>query len=72
MGGGEAGLMPKTIPMGSMIIHRMAKEVKEDPPAALVKQRRKKGKKAAEKMRRAIILSKARRAGARIPRKPDA
>lgn len=41
------------------------RELKENPPAILAKTRRKKGKVAAESQRRAILLSKARRAGSR-------
>ena len=49
------------------ILSAIGDELKENPPAILAKTRRKKGKKAAEKQRRAILLSKAREAGARIP-----
>jgi hypothetical protein len=44
-------------------------ELKHNPPKILAKTRRKKGKKAANKQRVAILLSKARRAGAKVPRK---
>ena len=42
--------------------------MKENPPSILAKTRKKKGAKAAESVRRAILLSKAREAGAHIPR----
>ena len=48
------------------ILSRIGKEIKENPPKVLEKTRRKKGKKAAEKQRVAILLSKARKAGASI------
>lgn len=48
------------------LIHEAGSEVKENPPRILARTRRKKGKKQAEKQRRAIVLSKARRRGARI------
>ena len=41
------------------------RELKEDPPAILAKTRRKKGATAAKKQRIAILLSKARKDGAR-------
>jgi hypothetical protein len=44
-------------------------ELKKKPPRVLAKTRRKKGKKAANKQRVATLLSKARRAGAKGPRK---
>ena len=43
------------------------KELKENPPKILEKTRKKKGAKAANKQRIAILLSKAREAGANIP-----
>lgn len=43
-------------------------ELRDNPPSVLAKTRRKKGAAAAEKQRRAILLSKARDAGADIPR----
>jgi len=51
------------------IMHEVGSEMKENPPRILAKTRRKKGPEAAEKQRRAIFLSKSRRAGARIPHK---
>lgn len=50
----------------SRILHGMAKEMKENPPSILAKTRKKKGKVAAEKQRTAILLSKARKAGANV------
>jgi hypothetical protein len=44
-------------------------EIKKNPPAVLAKTAAKKGPAAANKQRVAIGLSKARRAGARIPKK---
>lgn len=43
-------------------------EVKKDEPSVVAKTRRKKGAAAAEKQKIAIALSKARKAGAKIPR----
>lgn len=43
-------------------------ELRDNPPSILEKTRRKKGAAAGERQRRAILLSKAREAGARIPR----
>ncbi len=48
------------------ILTRIGRKMKADPPGILAKTRRKKGKKAAERQRVAILLSKARAAGARI------
>ncbi len=50
------------------IIHRVGTELKENPPRIVQQTRRKRGEKRAEAQRRAILLDKARRAGARIPR----
>ena len=44
-------------------------EVEDDEPAVVATTRRKKGAKAARKQKVAIALSKARRAGVRIPKK---
>lgn len=52
--------------------HMMAQafhEVEEDEPAVVAKTRRKKGGAAAKRQKTAIALSKARRAGVRIPKK---
>ncbi len=51
------------------ILRRVGTELKEKPPSVLAKTRRKSGKARAEKQRVAILLSKARQRGARIPRK---
>ena len=51
------------------LVKAAGKEVKENPPAVLAKTRAKKGAEAAEAQRRAIVLSKARQAGARIKKK---
>jgi hypothetical protein len=49
------------------ILREVGEELKKNPPKILAKTRREKGKEAAEKQRKAILLSKARRAGAKIP-----
>lgn len=51
------------------ILKSVGHELKVNPPKVLAKTRRKKGAKQAERQRRAILLSKARRAGANIPEK---
>lgn len=48
------------------ILSSVGKELKKNPPKILAKTRRKKGVKAAKKQRVAILLSKARKRGARI------
>lgn len=48
------------------ILSGIGRELKHNPPAVLAKTRRKKGAKAAERQRVAILLSKARDAGARV------
>jgi len=48
------------------ILQAMGHELKHNPPRVLAKTRKKKGRKQAERQRRAILLSKARRAGARV------
>jgi len=48
-------------------MQRIGHELKTNPPAVLASTRRKFGKARAEKQRRAILLSKARKAGAHIP-----
>jgi hypothetical protein len=45
------------------------REVHENEPSIVSKTRRKKGKEAAKEQKAAIALSKARRAGARIPKR---
>lgn len=49
------------------ILHRVGTEIKERPPRVLAKTAKKKGAAAAERQRKAILLSKARAAGAKIP-----
>ena len=48
------------------ILARIGHELKVNPPAVLATTRRKKGRRAAERQRRAILLSKARAAGAEV------
>lgn len=48
------------------IKHKIGVELRDNPPRILAKTRKKKGRKQAERQRRAIFLSKARRAGARV------
>ena len=48
------------------ILQGIGEELKNNPPAILEKTRRKKGKKRAESQRIAILLSKARKQGARV------
>ena len=49
------------------ILSGVGHELKTNPPAILAKTRRKSGVKRAAKQRTAILLSKAREAGANIP-----
>lgn len=51
------------------ILKSVGRELKKNPPKILAKTRRKGGKAAAERQRVAILLSKARKRGARIKRK---
>lgn len=51
------------------LIEEAGHEMKTNPPKVLAKTRKKSGAKRAEKQRRAILLSKARKAGASIPQK---
>jgi hypothetical protein len=48
------------------VLQSIGHELKHNPPRVLAKTRKKKGRAQAEKQRRAILLSKARRAGARV------
>ncbi|KKM78336.1 hypothetical protein LCGC14_1360950 [marine sediment metagenome] len=48
------------------ILKSVGKELKKNPPSILAKTRRKKGKAVASKQRVAILLSKARKRGAKI------
>jgi len=49
------------------ILENVGKELKNNPPSILEKTRRRRGAKAAERQRVAILLSKARKRGARVP-----
>ena len=51
------------------ILESVGHELKTNPPKQLAKTARKFGKKDANRQRVAILLSKARKAGANIPRK---
>lgn len=51
------------------VLQNVGRELKENPPAILKKTRRKQGKEAAEDQRKAILLSKARKRGAKVPKK---
>ncbi len=51
------------------ILERIGHELKVNEPSIVGKTRRKKGAKAALAQERAILLSKARKAGVRIPKK---
>ena len=50
------------------ILSDIGGELRDNPPSVLAKTRAKKGPKRAEKQRVAILLSKARAAGANIPK----
>ena len=49
------------------ILHSVGKELKDNPPRQLKKTAKKFGKKRAQKQKVAILLSKARKRGAKIP-----
>ena len=51
------------------VLQRIGREMRDNPPSVLTSTRRKFGAKRAEAQRKAILLSKARKAGARIPRR---
>lgn len=51
------------------ILSRVGKEIKKNPPRILAKTAKKEGPAAAKKQKVAILLSKARKAGAKIPGK---
>lgn len=51
------------------ILSGIGSELKDNPPSILSETRRKKGEKAAGRQRTAILLSKAREAGADIPKR---
>ena len=57
--------MPKT--RTARLLSSIGEELKDNPPSILAKTQRKKGVEARERQRRAILLSKARQAGANIP-----
>ncbi len=52
-----------------MSLESIGRELKENPPKQLARTRRKFGAKRAEKQRRAILLSKARKAGIKVGKK---
>lgn len=54
-------------PQGKQVIASVASELKEKPPAIVNSTRRKFGVERAAKQRTAIMLSKARQAGVKIP-----
>lgn len=54
------------------ILDSVGKELRDNPPAVLAKTRSKKGAGAANKQRVAILLSKARKAGAKVPGRKSA
>lgn len=49
------------------ILKSVGKEIKQNPPRVLAKTAKKSGKAQADKQKVAILLSKARKAGAKIP-----
>ncbi len=51
------------------VLQGIGRELKDNPPRVLAKTRQKKGAAAAERQRKAILLSKARRAGVKVARK---
>jgi len=53
------------------ILDSVGSELKEDPPAAVERAKRREGKAKGERVRRAILLSKARKSGADIPPNPN-
>ena len=53
--------------MSRGILHRVGAEIRDSPPKILSHTRKKFGSVRAEKQRKAILLDKARRAGARVP-----
>lgn len=55
-------------PKSKAILQRVGTELKQNPPAILGKTRRKFGAKRAASQKTAILLNKARRMGASIPR----
>ena len=59
-----------TMTRTARILKSVGKELKENPPSIVKKFSRKEGPEKAEEIRRAILLDKARRRGARIKKKP--
>ena len=59
----------KKLTKSKRILKAVGRELKKNPPKILAKTRKKKGKKGAEAQRVAILLSKARKRGARIKKK---
>ena len=57
--------------MTQRFLHEAGSEIKRKEPRIVGHTRRKFGKETAEKQRKAILLSKARARGARIPYKPS-
>ena len=55
--------------IGRSILRQIGAELRDNPPRVLASTRRKFGPRRAEKQRVAILLSKARRAGLRVPLK---
>ena len=53
--------------MSRGILHRVGVEIRDSPPKILSHTRNKFGAKRAESQRKAILLNKARKAGARVP-----
>lgn len=51
------------------ILKSVGRELEKRPPSVLAKTKRKKGKAAARKQEVAILLAKARKRGARIPKR---
>ena len=49
------------------VLHEVGSELRDNPPRQLKKTAKKYGKKRAEKQRKAILLNKARKRGAKIP-----
>lgn len=62
-------MMPRKKSKSRKTVERSMREVHKNPPARVAKTLRKKGKAAAERQMRAIGMSKARKAGARVPKK---
>lgn len=61
-----------TSPKSRDILESIGSELRDNPPGILAKTRRKKGPAAAEGQRVAILLNKARKAGAKVPARKSA